>query len=400
MNITKFAFRSLLIRKIRTILTIFGVSIVIAVFFSVYTFSTGYQKALNNEYSSFGISILAVPKGCPYEATSLLMHGGSMEKVLSFDQFNTIKNNPNVEVASPVHLHHILLQPGNFKTAMYGIDEESMFRLKPEWKLVGKHFSKADAAECYLGSNAAKAMKVKIGDKIRMKEADLPPDEQAEAEENTVTLMGILNQTGTSDDNFIFCPIYFIKTLEPPGAMINGIAIRVRAGASISKVAEELNKIPDVQTVTYKQVQYTLNDLLNTTTQLLNLAMLFTLLIGIVGLLNTIFMSIEDRKKELGMLKAIGAGNKDIIQIIMTETGILVTLGAIFGILLSIFISKSLEILVRKLITSAPPGQLVTYSPMILIGTVVISILIGTIASIFPCIKATKISPMEVIRNE
>jgi putative ABC transport system permease protein len=100
------------------------------------------------------------------------------------------------------------------------------------------------------------------------------------------------------------------------------------------------------------------------------------------------------------MLKAIGAGNKDIIQIIMTETGILVTLGAIFGIFLSLVISKSLELLVRKLITSAPPGQLATYSPMILIGTVVASILIGTVASIFPCLKAIKISPMEVIRNE
>lgn len=394
MNISKFAYRSLLIRKIRTILTIFGVGIVIAVFFSVYTFSNGYQQALNREYKTFGINILAVPKGCPYEATALLMHGGKVDKSMNFEQLKAIRENPGVDIVSPIHIHHAKLNPGNLTTAMYGI-EETMFQLKPEWKIVGSHFSKNDAPEAYLGINAFQKMGIKLGDDIEVNVVL-----GTEKKQFHLKLVGYLEQTGTSDDNFIFMPIDFVTTVVPPGHTIKGMAIRVKSGFSIAKVSEEIAKIPDVQTVTYKQVQYTLNDLLNTTTQLLNLAMLFTLLIGIVGLLNTIFMSIEDRKKELGMLKAIGAGNKDIIQIIMTETGILVTIGAIFGILLSLMISKSLEILVRKLITSAPPGQLATYTPMILVGTIVISILIGTIASIFPCIKATKISPMEVIRNE
>lgn len=394
MNVTKFAYRSLLIRKIRTILTIFGVGIVIAVFFSVYTFSTGYQKALNKEYASFGINILAVPKGCPYEATALLMHGGKVDKSMNFEQYNAIKKLPGVDIVSPIHIHHAKLNPGDLTTAMYGI-EETMFLLKPEWKLIGSHFSKNDAPEAYLGINAYQKMGVKFGDDILV---NVVLGE--EKKQFHLKFVGYLEQTGTSDDNFIFMPIDFVTTVVPPGHTIKGMAIRVTSGSSIAKVAADIAKIPDVQTVTYKQVQYTLNDLLNTTTQLLNLAMLFTLLIGIVGLLNTIFMSIEDRKKELGMLKAIGASNKDIIRIIMTETAILVSIGAIFGIFLSLLISKSLELLVRKLITSAPPGQLATYTPMILVGTVIISILIGTIASIFPCIKATKISPMEVIRNE
>jgi len=394
MNMTRFAYRSLLIRKIRTILTIFGVGIVIAVFFSVYTFSNGYQKALNKEYASFGISILAVPKGCPYEATALLMHGGKVDPSMNFEQLRAIRENPGVDIVSPIHLHHATLNPGNFGTAMYGI-EDSMFELKKEWVLVGSNYSKNDAPEAYLGINAFNRLGLKLGETI---EVNIKLGE--EKKQFTLKLVGYLKQTGTSDDNFIFMPIDFVTTIVPPGHTIKGVAIRVKAGASIAKVSEELALIPDVQTVTYKQVQYTLNDLLNTTTQLLNLAMLFTLLIGIVGLLNTIFMSIEDRKKELGMLKAIGASNKDIIRIIMSETAMLVFLGAIFGVLLSLVMSKTLELLVRKLITSAPPGQLATYTPSILIGTVLVSILICTIASIFPCIKATKISPMEVIRNE
>lgn len=394
MNIPTFAFRSLFIRKIRTILTIMGVAIVLSVFFTVYTFSTGYKQALQNEYSSFGINILAVPKGCPYEATSLLMHGGKIDKSMTFEQLDAIRQHPGVEIVSPIHIHHAKLSPGAYETALYGI-EESMFDLKSEWKLEGNHFSKEDAPEAYLGIQARKKMAIALGDKI-----DITVKLGEEEKTFSVTLVGSLQQTGTSDDNFIYLPILFIKTIVPPGHTIKGIAIRVKQGFSIGKVAEDLNQIPDVQTVTYKQVQYTLNDLLDTTTQLLNLAMIFTLLIGIIGLINTIFMSIEDRRKELGMLKAIGAGNKDIIQIIMTETGILVLVGSIIGIIMALSLSTTWEILVRKLISSAPPGQLSHFSPLIILLTVIVSVVIGTLASIIPCITATKISPMEVIRNE
>jgi len=394
MTISRFAYRSLFIRKIRTILTIVGVAIVVAVFFTVYTFSTGYKQALQNEYSSFGINILAVPKGCPYEATSLLMHGGKMDKSMSFEQLEEIQKHPGVDIASPIHIHHAKLEPGNYETAMYGI-EETMFSLKSEWKLEGAHFSSVDAPEAYLGSQAMKRLHLRYGDTITVNV--LLGEEKKSFQ---VKLVGSLQQTGTSDDNFIFLPILFIKTIVPEGHTIKGIAIRVKAGASIGKVAEELNQIADVQTVTYKQVQYTLNDLLDTTVQLLNMAMIFTLLIGIIGLMNTIFMSIEDRKKELGMLKAIGASNQNIFMMIMTETGILVFIGSIVGIVSAILLSKTMELLVRKLIASAPPGQLSHLSLPVILVTILVSVLIGTFVSVIPCLKATSISPMEVIRNE
>lgn len=394
MTIPQFAYRSLFIRKIRTFLTVMGVAIVVAVFFTVYTFSTGYRQALQSEYSSFGINILAVPKGCPYEATSLLMHGGKMDKSMSFEQLEEIRKHPGIDIASPIHIHHARLEPGNYETALYGI-EETMFTLKSEWKLEGTPFSGVDVPEAYLGSQAMRVLNLSYGDIIKVN--IVLGEEKKEFE---VKLVGSLKQTGTSDDNFIFLPILFIKNIVPEGHTIKGIAIRVKAGASIGQVAEELNQIGDVQTVTYKQVQYTLNDLLDTTIQLLNMAMIFTLLIGVIGLMNTIFMSIEDRKKELGMLKAIGANNQNIFMMIMTETGILVFIGSIIGIVSAILLSKTMEFLVRKLIASAPPGQLSHLSLPVILITVSASVLIGTLVSIIPCFKATNISPMEVIRNE
>lgn len=104
MNFFSLAFKNLLRRKIRTILTIIGIGIVIAIFFSLISFNAGYSRSLGNEFLSFGIHILAVPKGCPYEATSLLLHGGEMDKTLTYAQFEEIAKNEFVDIASPLLL--------------------------------------------------------------------------------------------------------------------------------------------------------------------------------------------------------------------------------------------------------------------------------------------------------
>jgi len=165
-------------------------------------------------------------------------------------------------------------------------------------------------------------------------------------------------------------------------------------------VSNMLAQIPDVQTVTFTQVQSTLNGLVSTTQQLLLVATIFTLLIGLVSLVNTLYMSISERKKELGMLKAIGARNSQIFFLIITETIIIVLVAALLGVALSIGFSSTIEYVIRQLIENAPPGRLAYYTSSTLILTVLISALIGVLSSIFPAYSATKIPPMEVIRNE
>ena len=83
MNFVTLAIKNLLRRRGRTILTILGVAIAIAVLFSLLSFNSGYEKQLSGELDSLGIHILAVPKGCPYEAASLIIHGGVIPKYLS-----------------------------------------------------------------------------------------------------------------------------------------------------------------------------------------------------------------------------------------------------------------------------------------------------------------------------
>jgi len=388
MNFFSLAFKNLLRRKIRTILTIIGIGIVIAIFFSLISFNAGYSRSLGNEFLSFGIHILAVPKGCPYEATSLLLHGGEMDKTLTYAQFEEIAKNEFVDIASPLLLINTTINSPDYETALYGISD-SLFELKPYWKLNGSKFSSLTANEAIIGANLAKELNLKIGSKVYL------TNNKVETK-----IVGILSITGTSDDNFIYVPLRYSEKLAGKSNSLTAVAIKVKQGAKIGMVANMLAQIPDVQTVTFTQVQSTLNGLVSTTQQLLQVATIFTLLIGLVSLVNTLYMSISERKKELGILKAIGARNSQIFFLIITETIIIVLISAFLGIILAVGFSGTIEYFIRKLIEGAPLGRLVYYSFPSLILTVLVAVAIGVLSSILPAYSATKIPPMEVIRNE
>ncbi len=399
MNIAKLAFKNLWIRSTRTWLTIIGISIVIAIFFSIFSFGKGYEKALEGEFSSFGIHILAVPKGCPYEATSLLLHGGDIEGSLDFDQLEQVRTHPGILLASPLYSRHTkVTSPKNSsgtETALYAI-EADLFKLKTYWNITrGSMFSAYDAQEVLLGHQIAQILQVEIADEVSF---IVHVGEEKISVKGILT--GILDMTGTSDDNFIFIPFGLIRTFLGDDEIIKAIAIQTIEGSSIAQVSEELSLIQDVQTVTYRQAQYTLRQLLDTTRQLLNLALWFTLLLGLIGLINTSLMSIEERKRELGMLKALGAKNYQLIRLIIFETAIMVLIGSILGILWSLALSSSIELIIRNLIESAPPGQLSMFSFPVAIITVGVSVVIASLSALLPSLSLLNISPLEVIRND
>ena len=108
MNFLTLAAKNLLRRRGRTLLTVLGVAISITVLFSLLSLNSGYEKELNKEVNSMGVHILAVPKGCPYEAASLVMHGGVIPKYLSSYDLDNVSNIEGIELAythahAPVH---------------------------------------------------------------------------------------------------------------------------------------------------------------------------------------------------------------------------------------------------------------------------------------------------------
>ena len=138
----------------------------------------------------------------------------------------------------------------------------------------------------------------------------------------------------------------------------------------------------------------------------------FDLALGIIGLIalataslgiiNTMFMSILERKKEIGVLKSLGADDGEIRQLFLAESGMIGTIGAIGGILLGWVVSSISSLVAMKVMSSQglPPTELFATPPWLILVALAIGISISLLAGIYPASRAARIDPVNALRDE
>src|SRR5512136_1424856 len=189
MNFLTLAAKNLLRRRGRTLLTVLGVTIATAVLFSLLSLNSGYEKELNKEVNSLGVHILAVPKGCPYEAASLVIHGGVIPKYLSDSDLENVTKIDGVDIATPMLMHQIFKK--DKKTGkdtphiIYGIQIDEMRKLKPWWTIEGRFFRDNETKVMFVGRSLAEKENLTVGYVL-----PFGPNKE------NFTIVGILDRTG------------------------------------------------------------------------------------------------------------------------------------------------------------------------------------------------------------
>ncbi len=386
MNFFTLAVKNLLRRRSRTILTAVGIAIAIATLFSLLSFNSGYEKRLHNELDNLGIHILAVPKGCPYEAASLIIHGGVIPKYLSETDLALVANVQGIEIASPMLLHQF--NKNGMPHIVYGINADEMSLLKPWWKVEGNFFSNDDVNVMVIGRTVAEKGRLKVGDVLPFGPADVP-----------FTIVGILEKTNTQDDEFHFIPLRTAQTLFQKTGQLSAIAIRVKDVSLIPTITKELEAIPDLQVVTTNQLMGTIMNIVGSTRTLLFSVTIVAIFISAVGIMNTTLTSINERVKEFGMIKAIGASGLDIGKLVITETLLVSTTGGILGLSAALLSSSVIEGSVKSIIPYAPAGNIMSFHWQLIGLCLLFSTAIGLVCGIFPAIKSARLTPLESIRS-
>jgi putative ABC transport system permease protein len=124
------------------------------------------------------------------------------------------------------------------------------------------------------------------------------------------------------------------------------------------------------------------------------------ILIAMVGVINTILMSVHERFQEIGILKTIGAVPWDIFKLIWTETLILCSIGGVLGVIIALILSRVTEIVIRQVLPYAPSGGLVLIDLKLILITLAVTLCIGLLSGLYPAWKAGRIRPLEAIRSE
>lgn len=390
------AYKNLKRRKSRSFLTIGGVAVAVAVLVCLLGFNAGYQEALTSDVDKMGYQVLVTAKGCPYEAATRVLKGEAGLKFIDEDIYKQIISDPDIDKITPL-LVQLVYDPeksdgkGGFDS--YSGIERSYMELKPNVKLKsGEWFSSDDANEVILGYDKAESIQKKlqktVGDKI-----SIP------GEDTNLVIVGIFEKTASLEDGDFFLPLKTAQRIFEIEGKLTSIGIKLKQIDRLQAFEERLYPIASIQVISMSQVKGTILNLVNSAKILIMSVAFIAIFVAIIGVINTILMSVFERTQEIGIMKAIGASKLDIFKLIWIETLIICTLGGIFGSIIAIFGGNFTELLVRKVMPYAPGGKLLLVTPELLLFSFFGVIIIGIISGLYPAFRAASMRPIEVIRS-
>ena len=396
----KLALRNLQKRKVRTWLTMIGIFISIATIFMLISLSLGLQNAVKEQFEALGTDKFFIQP-----ATGFLGPPGTVGGViLTKDDVDTVKSvrgvkqvtyylagNAKVEFNDVIRYHMVwgvftdndlYIEIGNYKA------EE------------GRFLSEGDSGVILGNHHKTKNLfgkPVNVGNKITMNDQDFK-------------VRGILELVGNPDDDrIIIMDIGSARDFLDIPERVDWIVIQVDEGEDIievsERVEEKLRKSRDVTEGTQDFSILTPEELLGSFQNILNIVTAFlagvaaiSLFVGGVGIANTMYTSVIERTKEIGLMKAIGAKNKDVLMIFLIESGLLGLVGAIIGVSLGYGVSKGIEYIAvnqlgTALLQAAAPAWLV-------IGSLGFGFIVGAVSGTLPALKASKTNVVDALRYE
>jgi len=386
MNLLSLSLKEWRRRPLRTSITACGVAIAVAAMFSLLAFHDGYRDGVRSEIERLGAHVLIVPKGCPYDAASMALHGANWPCYLSNSHLQEIQSIPGIAKAAPA----FMAAPGSDRgapTVYMGIDE-NMLALRPGWKVHGA-FPRA-SGEILAGAAAAQTHGWKVGDRVLLPELA-----------HTGIVSGILGPTRGSEDSFLYARLpeaqaWFQKTGQLTHVLVKLKDANLTDSALIAMRGCDAGM--DMNVVPLTHLFQTISAFVNSTRVLLGCVALIGLLIAASGVSNTVLMSVAERTREIGLMRAMGASRSHVFALVWLETVQVCLAGAAGGIALACLSSRALETWLRGRLPFAPTDGLIRWEPAVAAGCVLGAVVLGSLAALLPASRAAESSPMEALR--
>lgn len=385
----KLALKSIWGNKMRSFLTMLGVIIGIAAVITLVSVVQGFSDDMISAFDSIGANNITV---------SLSGRGGNMnikpEEMIQVadDNPELISNvTPNVTIMGAVAKYGST----NVSTSVYGGNEEYA-KIKDYAVSSGRFISYIDTMNrnyvCVIGSYIANEL---FG-------ANDPIDKILKINGSAYTIIGVLEEEGdsteTSTDNMVIIP-YSSASRLARNARITSYTFVAKDSASIEPAKAVLEKhlygiFEDENAYTVSNVSE-LVDQITELTGTLSLVLAgiaaISLLVGGIGIMNIMLVSVTERTREIGIRKAIGGKRRDILSQFVIEATITSGLGGVIGIGLGSVLTMFLAKLLGVSGTISPSAVMLSFS---------VSVLIGIFFGYFPAAKASKLNPIDALRYD
>ena len=412
---------------LRAALTCLGVTIAAGALVSMVAFALGIQTRAEAPFEKLGLlsNIEVSPKenqdseSAPVLNDHLLQQIEALEGVaLAYPDFRV--NDVRISHGERTESGIALGMPR--ETAMLGFMQDVL--------VAGKAFSQGEEPEVILGDRLAGDLGFAspdeaVGAVLTLKASGLSSDDAAtfafQRKEFDVTVVGVYTLPHIGPrfiTRGVFLPVELMK--EIPGIRFSSVLERLRAGkadgpAGYRRVIVRVQRPTDLLSVEAKirEMGLDTHTLLSDLEEMRTFFVFIDVLLGCVGtvalvvaalgIVNTLLMSVLERYREIGIYKAIGASDGDLLVLFLTEASILGLIGGLGGLALGRLVSWGLEIAVNHYARSQ--GVEVYMSvfsfPLWLVGGVVLfSITIAVLAGVYPAVRAARVDPIRALRAE
>jgi putative ABC transport system permease protein len=389
--------------KLRSFLTIAGIVIGVLALTTMGAMAENFNALLDGGVKYFGSSIQVGPPD------------GQSAALLPIWKIDEIKKVDGVAAAFPTYSFQA--KPGAPPSFSFGIPDTIVAGDPAEnnWAALkttlaqGRELSSTTSGEVVLGSTIAKEFNKKVGDTIDLpiKPADAKPD----FVNHTFSVVGILNLTRTAPDTFAYINITDGQMLlkdSLPSAIRDQIDVTQIAQAmdvygkpgtpisELDKVADRINtQVSGVKAIKPSQIVDSFKQGGAIFTTITTAAALLALIIGGLSVVNTMFMAVAERVREIGLKKAVGATTLNVMGEFLIEATFIGVVGGVIGY----GIGAAITLIVNG---TTPPGQstLFLLTPALTIFAIGFATVLGAVAGILPAWRAARLDPVTALRNE
>ncbi len=379
-------------RKLRSWLTVIGIIIGVAAIISLITMSRSLENTLQQQFETFGANRIFI-SGKGFQGPGTLSNGLTMEDVETIEKISGFK----------------YVTPGIFRSAEVKYKEETGFTLinglpaeKYEDFFIdtgvemqeGRTIQAGEKYVAVIGSRVAEKMfskEIGVGNKIQINKVEFK-------------IVGIVEEIGNNqDDNQISIPLEIAREIFHEPDKVDTIIAQVKYTSDIPMLQEKIEKElkrkrgdTNFEVVTASQILEQINQILGVMQIILVGIAAVSLLVGAIGIMNSMYTSVMERTKEIGIMKSIGARNSDVLQIFLIEAGLIGLVGGVLGTALG----TGMALVIGPIAKEAGFPLVIQVEYSVLVLGLVFAFVVGMLSGILPAYQASKLKPVDALRYE
>ncbi len=390
---------------LRSVLTMLGIVIGVAAVIAMVAVGNGARERVNTQIQALGANLIIVIPG-NVTLTGARLGTGNAQTLTDQDASALQSEVSAIEAAAPLVRGGVQIVAGGANWASTAIGVDLAFFVARDWAVeTGREFTEEEARRggqvALIGQTVARELFAggdPVGAQIRVKNVPFE-------------VIGVMARKGQSmggldQDDVILLPLQtarqrVVGTSRAKTRSVNQIMVKVREGEDLSAAEDEMKKLlrqrhrlqdgrdDDFSIRNLAEIQATREESARTMAMLLLSVAGVSLIVGGIGIMNIMLVSVTERTKEIGLRMAVGARPRDVMAQFLIEATLIALIGGVIGILIGVGIA---------VVSADVAGWPLVIDPTIVIAAFVFSGLVGVVSGFYPAFRAARLDPVEALR--